>query len=735
MNCLSAAAVLVLTACGAQAQVPAPDIAFETHLVRWWGTEGSQQGRPIYRIARTDNGLLILHYSIVPGRVLTEYTMPYWPIRSCFALVSGPAEVAHHVFMHYTVDGQQKRLEFNPRSGIERAEHDGFFFLKIRNRSIASPEDATIPAGDEYSETTPCMAEHVFALRPGSPVVHVACTLTNVSDRPLAAVSTEVRYAQSFNWSDFGSAAAGSYAPVEAPAKGRSKRFFAYSAGMAQGYEFSAGPGSRLEYQLEETMNRWTVTLGTDSPADLAPGASTSLAYTVRVVNALPEAAREDGVLNVEALGELTFERIQPDSYKAAPVEPQRRVTIGDQLARLAEPKVRGLNLRASFPGMLKDLDTIREWSGNLVILGLGNPEQTAQAIEHGHAAGLEMLLQGRGRFDDGPPSFDAYYETERPRAQQADAHGQDEDHYYWFAIPPSRDFETDFGKPLAQATQEERVEYWGRCFHDKWQAVHEDVKQHAPNGGIWFYSPMPGIAHTEPLDYYDPFLKAFAPLGGSLTVFPFYYGIEYNQAEYMVRKWKDACPARVVFLPMCGFLTRPSQFFRVISAGRRGGADGACGFHFPVGESTPDDVWQWQSVLLAARADFPTPELDVLCLMEEPAGLVEALARSHVAVMGDAPTVQGMVSRLNEALPGEVVAAEEPIEGQLVIKLERAIPEDSVLFQRIPKNTEGLEAKGFLVLETDRLRVCGATDEAMDHALELLMRFVELAAVEAANS
>ena len=171
MNCLSAAAVLVLTACGAQAQVPAPDIAFETHMVRWWGTEGSQQGRPIYRIARTDNGLLILHYSIVPGRVLTEYTMPYWPIRSCFALVSGPAEVAHHVFMHYTVDGQQKRLEFNPRSGIERAEHDGFFFLKIRNRSIASPEDATIPAGDEYSETTPCMAEHVFALRPGSPVV------------------------------------------------------------------------------------------------------------------------------------------------------------------------------------------------------------------------------------------------------------------------------------------------------------------------------------------------------------------------------------------------------------------------------------------------------------------------------------------------------------------------------------------------------------------------------------
>src|SRR3972149_5463785 len=84
-----------------------------------------------------------------------------------------------------------------------------------------------------------------------------------------------------------------------------------------------------------------------------------------------------------------------------------------------------------------------------------------------------------------------------------------------------------------------------------------------------------PGIAHIDPLDYYDVFFRKIAELGKPLTVFPFYYGVEYNQPEYMVRRWKDAGVHRVVFLPMRGFLTRPSQFIRAITAARRGQADG----------------------------------------------------------------------------------------------------------------------------------------------------------------
>jgi hypothetical protein len=727
--------ILLLGACSAQAQPLGPEVAFETYLVRWWGAEGAERTRPIYRIARAENEHLTLHYSIVPGRNLTDYTLPYWPIRSCFAILSGPAELAHHVFMHYSDGDKAKELEFNPRSGVECGESDGVFFLKIRNRSIASPEDTTIPAGEEYNETTPCMAEHVFALQPDSPVVQVFCTLTNVSNNPMTAVSTEVLYTQSFNWSHFGIATDGPYTSVKAPAEGPSNHFFAYSVGMKRGYAFSTGPGTHLRFRLKEDTNRWTVHLENATAQDLTPGASTTLSYAVRILDALPEGVQAGQFLTAEVVSGLTFQRIQPETFKTAPIDPDRSVTIGDQLANLAKPKVRGLNLRASFPGVLDDLGTIREWSGNLVILGLGNADQTAQAIEQGHTLGLEMLLQGRGRYDDGPPSFDGYYETERPRAQQPDAHGQDEDHYYWYAIPPSRDFEKDFGKAMSEATQAERVEYWGNCFRDKWAAVHRDMAKHAPEAGVWFYSPMPSVAHTEALDYYDVFLKCFAPIGHSLTVFPFYYGIEYTQAECMVRRWKDAGLPRVVFLPMSGFLTRPSQFFRVISAAQRGGADGACGFNFPVGEASPDYVWQWQSVLLAAHADFPTPDLDVLCLMEEPAELVETLAHSDVTVIDKTEIPEDMVSRLKETLPGKVNIAQNPNAGGFAIRIERKLPEDSSLFQSISADIDNLETKGFLLLENDGLRVCGVTEKARNATLELLMRFSQLAAVEAASS
>ena len=92
-----------------------------------------------------------------------------------------------------------------------------------------------------------------------------------------------------------------------------------------------------------------------------------------------------------------------------------------------------------------------------------------------------------------------------------------------------------------------------------------EDVRKHAPSGGVWFYAPSPGMANVDPLDYYDIFFREIAGLGEPLTVFPFYYGIDYTQAEYMMRRWKDAGVHRAVFLPMRGFMSKPSQFVRAI--------------------------------------------------------------------------------------------------------------------------------------------------------------------------
>jgi hypothetical protein len=138
---------------------------------------------------------------------------------------------------------------------------------------------------------------------------------------------------------------------------------------------------------------------------------------------------------------------------------------------------------------------------------------------------------------------------------------------------------------------------------------------------------------------------------------------------------------------------------------------------------------------LLAAHADFPTPDLDVLCLMEEPAELVETLAHSDVTVIDKTEIPEDMVSRLKETLPGKVNIAQNPNAGGFAIRIERKLPEDSSLFQSISADIDNLETKGFLLLENDGLRVCGVTEKARNATLELLMRFSQLAAVEAASS
>ena len=154
--------------------------------------------------------------------------------------------------------------------------------------------------------------------------------------------------------------------------------------------------------------------------------------------------------------------------------------------------------------------------------------------------------------------------------------------------------------------------------------------------------------------------------------MFPFYYGIEYNQAEYMMRRWKDGGAARAVFLPMRDFMSKPSQFIRAITAARRGGADGACGFNFAVGDAGPEGRWQWKAVMLGAWANFPTPDLNALCLIEEPAELVEALAERElvVRVVSEAGDFDGYghVEPFFDILPGARPASGPTEDGGLTI-------------------------------------------------------------------
>ena len=106
---LGTALVLTTALCaGAEPREPiaddlitTPGVAFESYLARWWGAPGSWRRRPIYRIARFDAEAFQLHYGIVPGRDLDDYTMPYGHIRSVLSIVDGPTELAEQVQLDY----------------------------------------------------------------------------------------------------------------------------------------------------------------------------------------------------------------------------------------------------------------------------------------------------------------------------------------------------------------------------------------------------------------------------------------------------------------------------------------------------------------------------------------------------------------------------------------------------------------------------------------------------------
>ncbi len=732
---IALAVTLWLIALAASARAAEPDATrvkganrIDVYNVRWWGTEGSERDRPIYRVAAIDNGRLELRHIIVKGRPLENYVLPYWPIRSCLTIVNRPAELAHQPEVTLSQGGKARTVSLVVHEGFDLAGVGDTDVLKVTNRGAGGP----------------VLIEHALALAERSSVIHVAARITNTSGKPIEDVTQHVHYQQQFNWTDLLASQGEDYEAVEPGSASDAKAFHAYSDGMQRGYELVAGDQCRLSYKRSKELNHWHVTLSGKTVA-LASGESTTMRYTVRAVERCLTKPTPSEPSPIPDPTKLPFRRVTPKTLKTAPIRQEGRVMLPQVVAGLKRPKIRGLNLRAGFPQALKDLETLKDWGCNLVITQLGKPEHTRQIIQRGHELGIQMFLAGRGRWMQGPPRFDAYYDKPLPPAQQADAHGQDEDHYYWFGHQPTRDFTADVGKPMARATQEHRVRYWARCFADRWRGVLSTVRKHAPEGDIWFYMPTPGVAHIDPLDYYDLFLGEVAKLGKPLTVFPFYYGVEYNQAEYMIRRWKDAGAHRVAFLPMRGFMARPSQFIRAITAARRGQADGTCGFAFPVGAEKSGNNWQWQSVMLAALANFPTPELDAYCLMEEPADMVEALASCDVTIAATDADVTKLLKRLGELLPGRVgtnrSAANDSRGGDsdaqassrktLTVLVGSATMMSSVQW---PVDMDALDlppGKGCIQMQPGRTIGLFGDSKGLSHAMTLLERFARLARAE----
>ena len=83
---------------------------------------------------------------------------------------------------------------------------------------------------------------------------------------------------------------------------------------------------------------------------------------------------------------------------------------------------------------------------------------ETKQIIKRGHELGMEMLVAGEGYYSAGlPPTFDHLFSTEPEPLEYPDSYGQDEDHSYWYPEIPRLNFENIFGKPMGQATAEDR--------------------------------------------------------------------------------------------------------------------------------------------------------------------------------------------------------------------------------------------------------------------------------------
>ncbi len=697
------------------------------YKVRWWGCPGSRMSRPNYYILDIDNSAMRIRHCIIPGRPLGNYTLPYWPIRSYLSFLDPPAELAHQVRVRLDQEGSPQDTMFvmgDPcfsHSLPRRAPPCAMFHL-------AEGGQAKVLMITNEGSRSPILMEHYFGVVEGRPEVRVIARSTNATDRDLVGVQTRITYEQDFNWSDFGTNHRQSHRP--ASGSGSAKAFYVFSAGMKRGFEFVPLENCHLTYQIAEEGGRWQADL-VGPPNDMAPGQSSTLEYALRLVRELPNQTTRKRELPCFDPLSLRFTIVTPKVFRKAKVHRGEVTTIAEMLAKLGQPKVRGLNLRASPAQALADIETLSRWGCNLLVTGMSQPQDVPRICRKAHSLGMRVLLEGSGGCNEGPPSFDSLKRASLGREQLPDSYGQDEDHYYWHPIRSSRDFLKDFGKHSSHATQEERVCHFARCFADKWRAVLADVREMRSEAGVWFYTPCPGVANVDPLDYYDILIGEVSRLGRSLTVFPFYYGIDYDQVQYMVRRWKSGGASSVVFLPMRDFMTKPSQFVRAITAARKGGADGACGFSFQVGECATGEEWQWKSVMLGEWANFPTPDLKAFCCMEEPAELVEGLAADEVTLVGPKDRIEGLASRLDRLLPGGIATASKPPTTPWREQLAVVIDENAG--KRIAGLPEAAhEGQGFLSMEGGTVGLESSDSEGTVRAIELFLRFAELACAEA---
>jgi len=746
--------LLLLSCSGHRSQqvIVGSNNTIETYRVSWWnmpisfGLSGNW-ARAMYGVIDIDNGELALRHSLMEGRPLKDYRLPYWPLSSFVSIYSSSAELAHQSSISFLVNGEKEIFPF--RCGDPKYRGTD---AKIVNRmkrinegfELAQIKESDVLKVSNKGSRSPVLMEHHFVITKGSRDVPVFIKATNQSNQVIRDVVVDVSYAQDFNWSYFGAGSSQNYRQIEAPASGEANSFFAFSSGMERGYEFSQIEGAELAYNLEKEYNAWEVSIQNFS-ATLEPGESIVFNYNIHIIDKPMQETWHLSTISAKELNLLEFSYLKPVEVRSAPVNLDQRITIQDVFRKLNKPKVRGLHC-ISGPHASEDLEKLKAWGGNLAIAGPhggGDVDETRQIIKRGHELGLEMLVAGTGYYDTGlPPKFDHLFSAKLMPSEYPDSYGQDEDHSYWYPARPTLDFETEFGKPMSTATTEEKVAYWSRCFVDKWRTTLEDVRSNDPEGNIWFYMPTPNLANIDPLDYHDLFLREVSKLGENLTVFPFYYGEDYNQIEYMMRRWKNAGAQTAVFLPGAPTYSRPSQFIRAITAARRGGADGACGFAFSMsvydqfGFISFDHEWRWKSIMLASHANFPTPELNAYSLLEDPAELVEALAVSEVTVFSGVSDSEAFFQKLEALVPGQVQLIdgfpERPPQGNqlyVIVEDELKNKHSKWPYDLLLQNSD--THKGIMQMEDNIVKINGSDTSGIQNAKTLFLRFAEMAKVE----
>jgi len=684
-------------------------VEVDCYKVRWWGSPGAPFSRPDLSVFEIRNPLVRVRIGLVEGRPLDDYTLPYWPIRSFVSVVNTPAELAQAVTASWTQGGEASQTPLVPgrRENSHRLDPSSRYpVLWIHSRAGRE----VVARLDNSPNDQPLFLELFLRVLRDSPTVQMSLRGTNRSDSVLKAVSISASFHGRFNWGRF--AACGTeYRSLDRICSGSARGFFAFSEGMGRGYELHCS--EPLRYRGE--MAAWTVKAGS-IPSTLRPGEGVSLTYTLRPSNHPTPRAPEAVELGGEWTRNLTFSPLRPSKYRSPPTG-GTQVPHGEALKDLGSEKIRGLNLRDPPEDVIPNIRTARDWGCNLVILDPGIGDQISPATREAHRLGMKLYVSGGGGYT-ADPSFDHIGRLEDGDAP--DSFGQDEDHYYWYGIQQTRNFQAEFGKPADRATQEERARFWGLCFADKWRRILRRARSYRENPGVWFYTPCPSIANFDPLDFYDEFLREVARLGERLTVFPFYYGVDPRQAGYMIRRWRRAGARRVALLLMRGFLSRPSQYFELTEAARRAGADGVCGFNFFIEDDASRD-WEWRSLLLSAQASFPTEEMDAYVVCEEPARLLRLLADSEIP---------DMLSPSDASLDSEEDESREAagFVDDATYVVETGRPQDPTVLSLLRRSRSG---RGVVSLRGGKIRISALEPTGLRRAGLLLRRLCHLARIE----